>query len=77
MLAENVWSVLNSDVIGIIMGCLIPISAIIGGFWYQTERVRSESALKMRMLDQGMSADEIERVIQARPGRRGCGPKKE
>ena len=53
--------------IAIIMGCLVPISAILGSCWYKAHKVRSENHLKRTMVERGMSADEIERVIAAGP----------
>ena len=62
MLAEMVW---NEATIGIIVGCTIPLTAIIGAFWYNIEKVKSDNALKCRMIEQGLSAEEIERVLAA------------
>ncbi len=52
-----------------IMGVLvfsIPIVAIVGHFWHETIKTRSETELKRQMIEQGMSADDIERVLAAR-----------
>ena len=54
--------------IAIVMGCLIPISGILGGCWYKAQRVRSENDLKRTLVDRGLTADEIERIMAA--GRR-------
>jgi len=63
MLAEIIW---NEKTIGIVMGCAIPIVALVGGFWYRLERAKSNNELKRRMVERGMSAEEIERVMAAR-----------
>ena len=62
MLADIPW---NPDVIGIICGCAIPIVGIIAYFWHKTEKAKSENDLKRSMIERGMSADEIERVVAA------------
>ena len=68
MLAGNIWeSVFRMPQIAVIMGCLIPIVGIVGGYWYKTQKVRAENALKRMLVERGMSADEIERIIAARP----------
>ena len=53
--------------IAVIMGCLIPIVGIISGYWYKTQKVRAEHDLKRMLAERGMSADEIERILAARP----------
>jgi len=63
MLAEIVW---NRDTIGIIVGGSVPIIAILGGLWYSLEKAKSTNDLKRRMVERGMSAEEIERVMAAK-----------
>ena len=66
MLAYSIWeSIFRIPQLPIIMGCLIPIVAIICSFWYKAQKVRSDKELKLSMLQRGMSAEEIERVISA------------
>ena len=65
MLAYSLWEIFSIPQLPIIMGCLIPISAILGHFWYQAQKHKSDNDLKQRMLERGMSAEEIERVISA------------
>ena len=66
MLAYSIWeSIFRMPQLPIIMGCLIPITAIIGSFWYKAQKVKSDKDLKLSMLERGMSAEEIERVISA------------
>ena len=68
MLANGLWEYMfRIPQLPIIMGCLIPIVAIIAKVWYKAQKVRAESELKQSMVERGMSVDEIERVIAARP----------
>jgi hypothetical protein len=60
--AEFVW---NEKTLAVVMVFAIPIVAIIGGLWYKIEQVKSVNHLKRRMIERGMSVDEIERVIKA------------
>ena len=62
MPAEIVW---NEETLGVILGCAIPIVAIVAYFWHRTEKATSESKLKQSMIERGMSAEEIERVLAA------------
>ena len=67
MLAESIWSmVFRIPQLPIILGCLIPIVAIIASAWYKVQRVRSETELKRTLVERGMSVEQIERVIAAR-----------
>lgn len=63
MLAEIVW---DSEMIFLVMIFAIPIVAIVGGLWHKTERTKAEASLKRSMVERGMSAEEIERVISAK-----------
>ena len=49
----------------IVFALCIPIVGIIAHFWHETVVVRSNNELKRDMLERGMSAQEIERVINA------------
>lgn len=53
------------------MGCLtivaIALSGILGGIWCSVRVKQTEADLKRDMLDRGMSAEEIEKVIEAAP----------
>ena len=44
---------------------LVPITAIFASFWYAAVRIRSRNTLKQSMVERGMSADEIVRVLKA------------
>ena len=65
MLAEIVW---DNQTLGIVFGCGIPIVFILATAWYKVERMRSADALKRKMVERGMSAEEIERVVKAGEG---------
>ena len=58
-------SIFGIPALPIIMGCLIPISAILGYFWYSAQKNKQNNDLKLSMLERGMSVEEIERVISA------------
>ena len=62
MLAEVVWT---RETVAAAMGCAIPIVFIVVAGWHRVEKVRAATALKRKMIDRGMSADEIERVLKA------------
>ncbi len=65
MLAEMMW---NSETLGVVLGCGIPIVAILSAAWYKVAKVTSENELKRTLAERGMSATEIERVVQVKPG---------
>ena len=68
MLADTIWEMIfGMPQIAIITGCLIPIVGIISSVWYRAQKVQSENRLKQSMIERGMSIDEIERVMAARP----------
>lgn len=43
----------------------VPIVAIVAYFWHETLKARSTNELKQSMVERGMSAQEIEQVINA------------
>ena len=47
------------------LALLIPIVAIIAHHWQQVRRAELERRLKEQMLERGMSAEDIERVLAA------------
>ena len=51
--------------VALVGGLLIPLVAIIGGLYVKHRKIQVEAALKQRMIDRGMSADEIKEVIGA------------
>jgi hypothetical protein len=62
--------------VGLIVGIVVPIgsllivvmTAIITSHYRRLQRDDMEATLKMEMIQRGMSADEIERVLAARLG---------
>jgi hypothetical protein len=50
---------------GILTGLLIAVTAIVVTSWRRARQLEAESALKQDMLQRGMSAEDIERVIRA------------
>jgi ABC-type bacteriocin/lantibiotic exporter with double-glycine peptidase domain len=63
MLAEIVW---NQNTIAVVCVFAVPIVAIIAGCWSRVERAKSDNELKRSMVERGMSADEIERILAAK-----------
>lgn len=72
LLAEIDWNLLlqKPDVLPLLVTCgvagLLGMTAIIAVQWRKTQEAR----LKEKMIDRGYSADEILRVIIARPGKK-------
>lgn len=64
MLAEIIW---DADALRAVMGMSIPLVTLIGYYWMKVQRTRSQDDLKRSMVERGMSVEEIERVIAARP----------
>lgn len=62
MIGELNWT---PEMAGTVLGCAIPIVGLIGLFWYLTVKTTSENNLKREMVERGMSADEIDRVLMA------------
>jgi hypothetical protein len=52
----------------------VPLASILGWYWFKLHQTRSDNALKQSMVERGMSADEIERVMAV--GNEECGEKK-
>jgi hypothetical protein len=66
MLADQAWQrIFEMPQLVIVVGCLIPIAGIIATFWYKAQKVRSENELKRTMVERGLSAAEIERIMAA------------
>jgi hypothetical protein len=51
----------------IVFSAIVLLATIPTGlvYWYKTKRAAMDADLKMKMLEMGMSADEIERVLAA------------
>ncbi len=62
ILSDVVWDS-QTITVGLIFG--LPIVAVLAGAWYMVNKVRSDNDLKRSMVERGMSADEIERVLGA------------
>lgn len=46
---------------------LISVVPVVAHYWYKLRRHEIEADLKREMIERGMSADEIQRVLDARP----------
>ena len=53
--------------IGCFTAVLIVLSSLFAGVWHSVKHKQIEAELKQDMLDRGMSAEEIEQVIEATP----------
>ena len=62
MLAEFVWTTAKIAIIG---GLLIPITAILAGAMSKSSRTRAVADLKARLVEKGMSADDIKKIVEA------------
>ena len=60
MIGEIVWNERTIAVAGVFA---VPITAIIGAFWYKWNKARADHDLKKSMIDRGMSVEEMERVL--------------
>lgn len=56
------------------LGCFLGLVAIVGYYWHATACERSRNDLKRDMVARGMSAEEIERVLEAGGGDAGKRP---
>jgi len=66
LLADIVWSrMFEMPQIAVVMGCMIPIVGVITVFWFRVQKVRAETELKRQLVERGLSADEIERIVTA------------
>ena len=53
---------------GMVIGLLIALSAILGGYWYNARRVEAETALKRELVAAGLPAEDIERIVNVTTG---------
>jgi len=65
----------NPVFLSLAAGVLIVLGTTISGCWIKAKKASLEADLKREMIERGMSADEICRVIQARSSV-GCGQSK-
>jgi hypothetical protein len=63
MLADIVWDMQTLSVAG---GVAFMIVIVVARSWAQIERAKSDNELKRRLVEQGKSAEEIERIIAAK-----------
>ena len=74
MLTEIQW---DANTMGVVAPCLVVVVVIVSFFFFMWNKVRSDNELKQSMVDRGMSAEEIERVMASGSVRRarsqGCG----
>jgi hypothetical protein len=52
-------------IVGILAGCLCAIAVTAATVWSRVRTAQISAALKQDMLDRGMSADEIQAVLEA------------
>lgn len=50
-----------------VIGGIIAVAALAGHFWVRNREVAYNARLKQLMIERGMTADEIVRVVQANP----------
>ncbi len=62
MLAEFVLTTAKLAIIG---AFLVPIIAILAGAMTKSSRTRALADLKARLVDKGMSADDIKKIVEA------------
>ena len=65
MLAAFDHIIWDKQTLGVVGGCAVGLAAILGWYWYRLNKTRSDNELKRLMIERGMSADEIERVMAA------------
>ena len=68
MLSEITWSV---DKLAVVLSGVIPLAWAIAYFWYKSLVTKSEHDLKRSLAERGMSVEDIERVVRAKPMEKG------
>ena len=56
---------LRPDILVLVLAFSVPLVAIIGYYWHETVKNRDNNRLKQSMLDEGMSAEDIEKIMNA------------
>ena len=56
---------LDPSVLGILAVFGLPAIIVAITFWYKIAKVNSDNELKRRLVERGLSVDEIERIIKA------------
>ena len=66
LLSDITWTRDTIMAVGVVLVMAgVPLASILGWYWLKLHQTRSDNALKQSMVERGMSADEIERVIAA------------
>lgn len=70
---SNIWDFLSQvdimvPLIVVVTVLVISVTAIVAHHWRRAREAEYDAALKKMMLEQGKSAEEIERVIRVRGG---------
>ena len=66
MLSEIAWTRDTIMAVGVVLVMAgVPLASILGWYWLKLHQTRSDNALKQAMVERGMSAAEIERVMAA------------
>ena len=73
MLADTDWNAfVNGEnlplIVFLILAAVVLVTAIIALHWRRVRVAEAEASVKLRMIERGYSADEIERVLQAKLG---------
>ena len=69
LLSEIAWTRDTIMAVGVVVVMAgIPLASILGWYWFKLHQTRSDNALKQSMVERGMSADDIERVMAAGNG---------
>ena len=50
---------------GLLVGFLIAMTGIISHYWFQAKKLRSDNELRRSLVEQGLTVDEIERIMAA------------
>ncbi len=73
---HDVFTLWGMIIIAIVCGALTSIVSVIAKQWRKSREALWEASLKEKLIDQGRSADEIERVLRA-SGRSTAGVEEE
>ncbi len=70
MLAEVNWEAIinpnNTPIAAIVMVVIVGTAAVLGGIWYAVKKHEAEVRLKRDLVAKGYTADDIERILQAK-----------
>lgn len=74
-LGESAWQTIFSQDSSLPVICVFTMIVLVvciptvANYWYRLAKARTEAELKHAMIERGMSAEEIERVLQAKSTR--------